>query len=168
MIRSHADGDLPSGPATRRPTGSTGHLQHASHLDLLVRGVSAPAGPEVDAIVVPAARDAAYLHAASALAAEVDCPLVILTSRRASAGEARAVAAEHGIRPLVADIRGRSLPVLLETHSGGYSRSSDTALKRNLALLLSRLTGWECVLFLDDDVTASTTRTGSSCSRRTA
>jgi hypothetical protein len=153
MIRSHADGDLPSGPATRRPTGSTGHLQHASHLDLLVRGVSAPAGPEVDAIVVPAARDAAYLHAASALAAEVDCPLVILTSRRASAGEARAVAAEHGIRPLVADIRGRSLPVLLETHSGGYSRSSDTALKRNLALLLSRLTGWECVLFLDDDVT---------------
>jgi hypothetical protein len=154
MIRSHADGHHPSVPATRRPTESTGHLQHASHLDLLVRGVSAPSGPEVDAIVVPAARDAARLHAASALAAEVGCALLIMTSGRASATEARAVAAEHGVRPLVADFHGRpSLPVHLETHSGPYARPSDTSLKRNLALLLSRLSGWECVLFLDDDVT---------------
>lgn len=153
MIRSHADGDQPSAPASRRPTESTGHLQHPSHLELLVRGVSAPAGPEVDAIVVPAARDAAYLHAASALAAQVACPLLIMTSHRANAAEARAVAAEHGVRPVVVDIHGRELPVRLETHSGPYARPSDTALKRNLALLLSRMAGWECVLFLDDDVT---------------
>jgi hypothetical protein len=153
MIRSHADGDHPSARAPRRATESAGPLQHASHLDLLVRGVSAPAGPEVDAIVVPAARDAAYLHAASSLAARVGCPLVILVSLRAGAAEARAVGAEHGISPLVVDVRGRSLPVPLETHAGPYARGSDTALKRNLALLLSRLAGWECVLFLDDDVT---------------
>jgi hypothetical protein len=147
MIRSHADGDHPS------PTEPAGLLQHASHLDLLVRDVSVSAGPEVDAIVVPAARDAAHLHAVSALAAEVGCPLVILASRRTRVEEARAVGAEHGVRPLVVDVRGRSLPVDLETHAGPYARSSDLALKRNLALLLSRLAGWECVLFLDDDVT---------------
>jgi len=78
---------------------------------------------------------------------------VILASRLTSADEARAVGAEHGIRPLVVDVRGRSLPVDLETHAGAYTRGSDIALKRNLALLLSRMAGWECVLFLDDDVT---------------
>jgi hypothetical protein len=148
MIRSHAEGHGPSVPDTRHLT-----TQHPSHLDLLVRDVSSPSGPAVDAIVVPAARDAAYLHAASALAAEIACPLLIMTSRRANATEARKVAAEHGVSPLVVDIHEQSLPLRLETHSGPYARPSDTALKRNLALLLSRLAGWECVLFLDDDVT---------------
>ena len=150
MIRSHADAGHPSVPAPRRAIAG---VQHPSHLDLLVRDVSAPSGPAVDAIVVPAARDPARLHAAAALAAEIACPLVVLTSRRATAAESRAVAAEHGVRPLAVDIDRQTLPVRLETHSGPYARPSDTALKRNLALLLSRMTGWECVLFLDDDVT---------------
>lgn len=164
MIRSHADGDHPSIPVLRRST-AVGGVQHPSHLDLLARDVSTSAGPEVDAIVVPAARDAAYLHAASALAAEISCPLVVFTSRRATVGESLAVAAEHGVRPLAIDVDRQTLPVPLETHSGPYARRSDTALKRNLALLLSRLTGWECVLFLDDDVTdidSSELRTASA------
>jgi hypothetical protein len=33
-----------------------------------------------------------------------------------------------------------------------FERPSDTSLKRNLALLLARVAGWQTVLFLDDDI----------------
>lgn len=142
MMRSHADGD-----------SVVDVLQHSSHRDLVAHGVSAPRGEDVDAVVVPAAREASHLHAASALAADLGCPLLILASRRASAREAESVAAEHDVKPLAVDVTGPAAMTRLETHESPYARDSDTSLKRNLALAVARMTGWNCVLFLDDDVT---------------
>src|SRR3954464_12247813 len=98
MMRSHADGEFPV-PAARHRTAISA-VQHSSHLDLVARNVSVPAGTEVDAIVVPAARHSSYLEAAVARAADLSCPLLILASRRATAEGARSVARPYGVEPL--------------------------------------------------------------------
>jgi hypothetical protein len=61
--------------------------------------------------------------------------------------------------PVVAiDVVGNSygLPAFLTTRfmkrHVNFARPSDTSMKRNLALYLSRLAGWRRVLFLDDDI----------------
>ncbi len=151
MMRSHADGESPV-PAARHRIAISG-VQHSSHLDLVARNVSAPAGTEVDAIVVPSARDSSFLQAAVGLAADLACPLLILASRRATAAGARSVARPYGVEPLAIDVTTTTSLIGLETHSGPYTRDSDTSLKRNLALAVARMTGWQRVLFLDDDVT---------------
>ncbi|MFI7678200.1 hypothetical protein [Actinophytocola sp. NPDC049390] len=111
----------------------------------------------MDAIIVPTARHAARLNATVEVAAKLQCTLVALCSKWSSARDVVALA--RGRAKLVAiDVDGvpdgvvpffETSRVLTGTR---FERSTDLSLKRNLGLLLARLTGWERVVFLDDDI----------------
>ncbi|QFZ17042.1 hypothetical protein [Saccharothrix syringae] len=141
--------------ATRVPPRSAHH--HASHRHLLARdAVAEPAG--VDAIIVPTARPTAYLRTAVALAAHHECTLVALCSRRSSADGAAALAEREGVDVLaldIAEVPPDLVPDFATTRmlrGGRFARRTDTSAKRNLALLLAAVAGWERIVYLDDDV----------------
>lgn len=92
-----------------------------------------------------------------ALASKLHCTLVAVCSMRVTAGEVTELGSEQGVSTLAFDLRDcdRVLPAA----SGGrlldgtpLVRKSDASQKRNLALLLARLAGWQRVLLLDDDI----------------
>ena len=130
---------------------------HGSHRALLDQS----AGSDLrafDAIVVPTARPAAYLRHVVSLARQAGCPLLLLCSRRASARAASEYWAGEALRQLISvDIPPTySLPLVdLATSASPealFKRNTDTALKRNIGLLVARMAGWERVIFLDDDI----------------
>lgn len=129
---------------------------HTSHRRLLDRTPRLRGRARIDAIVVPAARHADGLLPALRLAKELDSPLVALCSRSADAGAVRESAARIGVRALAVDVPAETaLPRLLTSDMIAltpFVRSSDTALKRNIALALTRMCGWDRVLCLDDDI----------------
>jgi alpha-beta hydrolase superfamily lysophospholipase len=133
----------------------------ASHTSLLaahaVDGVR-----EVDAVVVPSARGVDALTAAAGLAAELDARLLVLCSGRTRGREAASTLDRvKGVRWSVVDIpRGYSHPALPlqrpgEAHGGRASLSR----KRNTALLVARMRGWNTLLFLDDDIRSAAAST---------
>lgn len=153
MTEAHAGNHRPVGAL------SDTHPQHPSHLNLLDLDARPTTIGEVDAIIVPTARRRSELRSAVRLAKDLGCPLVVLCSRDVSARSVAAVARRHRVEPIAVDVHdGVSLPAL-ETAGklAGtvFDRTSDTALKRNVALALSRMVGWRRVLFLDDDVTVA-------------
>jgi hypothetical protein len=136
---------------TRRRPG-----QRATHRPLL-RAAGFPTGSaSVDAVIVPAARDASRLRPAARLAADLGSPLVVLCSQDADAG-----AVGEATRDIPADLNAvdvrdvRALPLF---HTGAvlagtpFARRTDTSVKRNLGLALARMTGWQRILLLDDDI----------------
>ncbi|HEV8571022.1 MAG TPA: hypothetical protein VGQ92_28680 [Actinoplanes sp.] len=128
-------------------------VHHANHRGLLDGHAQPVARASIDAVIVPSYRQAAAMAAAAALAADLVCPLIALCSQSAEAAAVREVA-----RGAVAvDVASPSaLPPLLTTArlaGTSFARSSDTALKRNIGLAITRMTGWQNVLFLDDDIT---------------
>ena len=130
-------------------------IQHASHRRLLTTASTTTTTAPVDAVVVPAARDAAGLAAAVGLAERLDAILVVLCSREAEAAQVKALWRNHA-RVWAADVgpnnvlpRFRTTMVLRDTL---FQRRPDTPVKRNLGLALTHMTGWERVLFLDDDI----------------
>ena len=131
---------------------------HASHRSLLtaVRLKDAPMGM-VDAVVVPAARPVESLRTAMRLASGIGCVLVVLCSRMVKADQVPALAAEMDAFVVAVDMDDvkNALPVF-ETSKvvagSRYERSTDLSFKRNLALVLARIAGWERVLLLDDDI----------------
>jgi len=151
MTGAHFDGDQPVVSA-HRPD----HAQHASHLRLISRDVDSTTTANVDVIVVPTAREATILHDAFQLAQELACELVVLCSRDAKAHEAESLAQQYDVKLTAVNVHPPSAPVTLTTRDylAGlpFARNSDTSLKRNLALALSRMVGWRHVLFQDDDV----------------
>lgn len=130
--------------------------QHPSHRQLLHRIPAATASEDVDAVIVPAARPAASLGHAIRLAAELGCPLLVLCSYGARAGDVVARAAGTGVRVLAVDYPEISpLPELATRRllaDGPFRRRTDTPGKRNVALALVKMVGWKRVLFLDDDI----------------
>ncbi|MCR6483395.1 hypothetical protein M8542_11250 [Amycolatopsis sp. OK19-0408] len=134
-------------------------LHHDSHRELLFsldeRGV-APARP--DAIVVPHGRSAAYLKHAIAATKELNTRLIVLCSVRASATEAILAAKRAGVQMTALDFRllpARLVPEFrMDSLLRGdrFHRATDTSSKRNLALLLALLSGWEKIVYLDDDI----------------
>lgn len=91
------------------------------------------------------------------LATELDCGLVAMCSCSVKATEAVDLGDQLEVPVIALDVidHGYGLPKfstdqLLERTR--FVRSSDTAKKRNMGLLLSRSVGWERVLFLDDDI----------------
>jgi hypothetical protein len=140
--------------------GEAGQLQHPTHRDLLDRSPVVTRSADVDAVIVPAIRAAAQLRPATRLAAELDCPLLVLCSYRANAAEVAAETRNAGavVRPV--DFPATSpLPSLRTTallEHGPFRRDTDTPGKRNFGLALARLTGWERILFLDDDIVTVT------------
>jgi hypothetical protein len=128
---------------------------HASHRSLLATAPGPAGTAPVDAVIVPAARAAAGLTAAVGLADRLDATLVVLCSRDAEAAQVRAQWRGHA-RLWAADVgpsnvlpRLRTSLVLRDTL---FQRRPDTPVKRNIGLALTRMTGWERVLFLDDDI----------------
>jgi hypothetical protein len=133
---------------------------HGRHDHLL--GAAPPVGGntrELDAIIVPTARTADTMEHAVGLAAELDCTLVALCSKRSVAAEVEEVARRQPATVLVidaTDLPSGVLPGFATTAMLGgsrFHRPTDTSQKRNLGLLLARLCGWQRVVFLDDDVT---------------
>jgi len=145
-------------------------VQRASHGDLLREIPVADAGratrPPVDAIIVPAHRSAERLYEIAALATVSGTRLVVLASHACHLGEVeKVVASVPGCRALIADVpESFSHPLLqFQTSSARFAdlspgRHSDLSVKRNLGLLLARLSGWRKIMFLDDDMFGIQTR----------
>ena len=112
----------------------------------------------LDAVVVPTIRPWS-LGPAIKLAREVDCALVILCT-----GESQASAAAQACGPQADHVLVTYLPASAgpDRHLFRTSRHPETeieptchadiARKRNMALRIARLCGWQSVLFLDDDI----------------
>jgi hypothetical protein len=113
---------------------------------------------DVDAIIVPTAREAAALEPAIELAGKLGATLVALCSRASSASEVTALVKGKGVKLVAIDIDGLPVGVVptfktCKVLSGtSFERLTDTSLKRNFGLLLARLIGWERIVFLDDDI----------------
>ena len=129
--------------------------QRTSHRSLLPRVWGRSGSGVVDAVVVPTNRPISSLAFAVELARELGCPILVLCS-----GESRAAAMQARFAP----INGAAVTVsstprhpmlslrtqrLLSSAAGPYL---DTSNKRNVALLVGRMLGWQRVLFLDDDI----------------
>ncbi|MFC6092785.1 hypothetical protein [Saccharothrix lopnurensis] len=132
---------------------------HASHGTLLATVPVADCPPgEVDAVVVPTNRPWGYLSTAVDVAAALSRPLVVLTSGSASPERTAKLARGSGVETLVLDVGRLPRPLMprlatTEVLRGTeFERRTDTSLKRNLGLLVSRVLGWERVAFLDDDI----------------
>jgi hypothetical protein len=140
-----------------RPLDSSYH--HPSHRHLLHRwpADSAPRAP-VDAIVVPTSRPISWLDAAIDVARDLDAALVALCSQEVDAAQVISRAHSRHVDVLAVDVeRGaHALPTFATTEllrGTAFERASDVSDKRNLALMLARMIGWQRVLFLDDDIT---------------
>lgn len=134
-------------------------VHHDNHRELLREADLGPPRP-VDAIIVPAGRTADHLCPAAQLASELGCVLLAMCSPgRADPAEFAAIAAARW-----PDLRWESLTVpddlshpLLPASASPNAGSRDwrhgaLSTKRNLALLVARLVGWDTILFLDDDI----------------
>lgn len=134
-------------------------LHHSSHSHLLTDASLPDVEPaRLDAIIVPTARPVYATRHAMRLGAAVGCPVVALCSRESTGEQAAKLARELGTDLLALDVdeqMGQALPALrtdrlLREH--GLAGTSDLSRKRNLGLMLARGSGWQRVLFLDDDI----------------
>jgi glycosyltransferase involved in cell wall biosynthesis len=131
---------------------------HGSHRKLLPELEDSAQGT-VDAIIVPTVRNPGFLATARALAAILECPLLTLHSGRyTSAASATAKATIlKGVTHVAIDVSEKSALSLIEFETTRilpklFARRKDTSLKRNLGLLIAYMTGWERIVFLDDDI----------------
>ena len=133
---------------------------HGSHQRLLWSPADpGPAGPGLDAIIVPTARPPAYLAGVGELARQLQCNLVTLHSGKWTSaakavdqlpGDIRLIAIEVPAKERLNMPRWETSRLLQGTV---FARKSDLSTKRNMALMLSRMLGWSRILFLDDDIT---------------
>lgn len=138
-----------------------GDYHHGSHKPLLgMPGNLSPDWSELDAIVVPTARDPGHLTEAARLARILDCTLVTLHS-----GQLTNAAQAWQLLPddldLIAINTAASEQLNLPPWETSrllsqmtFARRTDLSAKRNLGLMLSRMLGWSRILFLDDDIIA--------------
>jgi hypothetical protein len=130
---------------------------HGTHAGLLTKPSVAVFPAELDAIIVPTARNAAKLKHAIQLAEKLKCTLVVLSSKWSSACDVVALA-EGRTKLIAIDVERLPLGVIPRFQTSEvlegtlHEPRSDLSLKRNLGLLLARLIGWERVVFLDDDI----------------
>jgi hypothetical protein len=131
---------------------------HGSHRHLLCKRPDIRFPADVDAIVVPTARNVATLGSAIRLAGKLNATLVVLCSKWSSAHEVAAHVAGKGVRLIAIDVGELPAGVVPAFRTCGvlagtrFARWTDTSLKRNLGLLLARVIGWERIVFLDDDI----------------
>ncbi|WP_203718527.1 hypothetical protein [Asanoa siamensis] len=141
-------------PPVARPV--RGRRHSTSHANLLHRVDGPTALDRLDAIIVPSARQTAYLSYALRLGQQLDCPVVALCSLRASAEGALRAAKRLGAHLIATDVPERvNLPTFATSGLPAdprFRRKGDLSLKRNIGLALSRMLGWNRVAFLDDDI----------------
>jgi len=117
-----------------------------------------PRRAPLDAIVVPTGRPSKHLDYVIKLAQGTAGWLLVLCSHEASACSVLARAAAAGTRTVAVTIPQGYRHKWLSFRSDAFPQAAfgreatDIHIKRNIALLLSRLLGWEYILFLDDDV----------------
>jgi hypothetical protein len=145
----------PAAPATLDLRAITSH--HSDHRNLLTVITQAPRSRKpVHAIIVPSARPAPHLDHAIALSQTLDCVLLVLCSKAASAG-AVVARARRGMPVVAVDVGGLG-PLLPKFRTSRppandvFRPASDLSFKRNLGLLIAKMAGWERVVFLDDDI----------------
>jgi hypothetical protein len=113
---------------------------------------------KVDAIIVPTARPVAYLNEAARVAVRLDCPLVTLHSKKWTSAEAAIGYLPEWVDLIAIDVPEPTRLRLPELETSRllertiFRRRIDLSAKRNLALMLSHMLGWERVVFLDDDI----------------
>jgi hypothetical protein len=113
-----------------------------------------------DAIVVPATRPASGLVNLIELSVELETRLVVLCSKQTKVDQVVArVERVPGARGVVVNLSPDSYKpdFPASTSSGVFDaanseRQSDLSTKRNFGVLLARLSGWQKVIFLDDDI----------------
>ncbi|WP_053175584.1 hypothetical protein [Nonomuraea sp. SBT364] len=111
-------------------------------------------------MIVPTVRPSRYLTHAVGLAENLGCPLVVLCSGKwTGAAQVRAMAGP-GAEVVAIDFTGADALILPRFDTSSvlprvFRRGTDTAAKRNLALVLARMLGWERIVFLDDDIEVS-------------
>lgn len=133
--------------------------QRLSHRGLLtpVERDEAPTEP-IAAIIVPTFRPAANLDHIREVADHLRCRLLVLCSGGAKATEVIAACAPDATLTYAIDIpwpRSETLDPFATTKLRGAAlgpHQRDTGLKRNLGLLVARSSGWERIVFIDDDI----------------
>jgi hypothetical protein len=153
---------LPEGP--RGGPGSVGH--HPSHLEVVGRVPRYPVDAdqsELSAVVVPTSRPLRESRVGLALAAHCaevrNAPLVVIRSGAAIRDPFPPELAARTSRPtIVIDLPNSSHPFLPGLSNARHPvatkhRKNDVGDKRNLAVLIGLLAGWETMLLLDDDIT---------------
>jgi hypothetical protein len=140
-----------------RPIDASFH--HGTHRQLLADvPVTDALESHVDALIVPTARPLSWLREAMELAGKLDTGVVAMCSKSVKAAEVVELGELTGVPVVAVDVDRDAtyrLPAFSTTQlveRTAFRRSSDTSTKRNLALLLSRVAGWQRVLFLDDDI----------------
>jgi hypothetical protein len=151
------------------PLYSNSAEYRGSHRDLLrtLPGLAPPqqASGLLDVIVVPTSRRIGDglpgIELAARLAVETDSWLVVLCSGSAHAHDfpASSLTSKIGRRLICRDLPDREHLFLPMFHSSrnrlsSLHRSTDTGVKRNLALTLACASQWTTILFLDDDIMA--------------
>jgi hypothetical protein len=140
--------------------------QHDTHNQLAGQGEPGRARVttlNLDAIIVPGTRPAAYFDHAVTLARAAGCWLVILCSQRFhGANVKKYLAARSFDKAIVIDIpegythqllsfpRLHSIKRDLPTECS--LRVTDLSTKRNIGLILAKMLQWQRVFFLDDDI----------------
>ncbi len=136
------------------PAGPYQHGSHAKLLKALAEGRQST--PRIDSIVVPSARPVKSLKNAVKLADYLGCVLVVLCSVRVTASEVVRLARRKNVRAIAVDVTDEDpVPALQTTRMLAGTRfemTTDISVKRNIGMALSRIAGWESVLFLDDDI----------------
>lgn len=136
-------------------TASPDH--HGSHCHLLWTLSGSHQG-RVDAIIVPTVRSPASLTYAAELTRVLACPLVTLHSGKWTSARMTARRLPTNTDLIAIDIPDPThlrLPDFATSRllaGSRFARRTDTSAKRNIALVLSRLIGWQRVIFLDDDI----------------
>lgn len=131
---------------------------YTSHRSVLEPAPSAAGAGTLDAIVMPAARPADHLLHGMELAVLLGCEFVALCSGDTQLPEAAGLAREvPGLSCTLVDLREGWTSELLEFRTSRFEaatrrRNSDLSTKRNIGLLLARMSGWRRILFLDDDI----------------
>lgn len=131
---------------------------HGSHRRLLWTADDSARPAKVDAIIVPTARPVAYLQEAARAALTLGCSLVTLHSGKWTSAHIASDYLGKSVDLIAIDMPESAhllLPELATSQllaSTIFQRRTDVSAKRNLALVLSHMLGWERVVFLDDDI----------------
>jgi hypothetical protein len=144
-----------------------GVRQHGTHRELAGQGEPGESPQadalDLDAIIVPGTRPAAYLDHAVTLARAAKCSLVILCSHYLHTCEVKEYLDARSFRAAIVielpaeyshplfDFRGLlSIKDRLPPARGNHV--TDLSMKRNVGLVLAKMLGWQRIFFLDDDI----------------
>lgn len=120
-----------------------------------MHAVTAHGRTRIDAVVVPAGPDRRPRSVALDLAAQLGAPLLVLCHPSIDLDEVEAETRSAGVRGYAVTVERPAavpLPDSLVTVLPPSQKQVSIATARNLGLLVGRLAGWRCVVWLDDDV----------------